>query len=180
MTIRTVLSGCLTLIAVCCVGCGASDEAPALRQIRPAELSPGAFVMFSGERMDRIATVAIGGQLASDLTLVNTELLTAVMPAALAPGPHPLELRTIDGRTVHGAVTVALPPSPAPAPSSAPPAVQPEATPPPAAPSPATIAPPSPRTPAPPPGRGRDDDDDDDEKEKKPRDRPPPARGRGG
>jgi hypothetical protein len=176
---RTLLSLCLVAAAAFSARCSAGAQAPAVRQVRPAEVTPGALLILSGERLDRVATLAIGGQLASDLTVVNAGIVTAVTPPRLAPGPQPLELRATDGRTVYGAVTVAAPPT-APQPAAQPaPQLQVTSPPPTPSPFPPTIAPSPPRAPATPPARGRDDDDDDDKPDKKPGERRPPGRGQG-
>lgn len=124
MRVFAMLPLCLLLVAV--VACRPGDEMPALRQVRPAAVTPGALVLLSGERLDRVATVAIGGQLAADVTLVNDALLTAVAPAGLVGGVQTLALRAVDGRVLYAAVVVAAAPAVAasveqPRPSPAPP-----------------------------------------------------------
>lgn len=163
----------LAISVAASAACGGGRTMPVVGQVHPAEVTPGAFLMLSGARLDRVATVSIGGRLAADVTVITPGLLTAVTPAGLGAGPQPLELRATDGRTIHGAVTVAALPAP---PRAAP---QPQATPAPSeTPPPATVTPtrtPAPATTSP---RGRDEGKED-KQEKKPGQGPPPGRGRG-
>lgn len=162
------------IMALFVTGCAASAAAPEVKQVRPASAAPGDFVVLSGQRFNRGDSLWLNDRRLRDVTWVNDELMTAVLPADVPAGEYQLELRSVGGASTVTAFAVR---DRAPA-VAAPPARQPTATATaerapspamvqqtaiPATRPPATVAPPAATTARPlPPPRGDDDDDDRD------------------
>jgi hypothetical protein len=164
------------VLAVALIGCGSGARGPAVHQIHPAAVLPGGFLMLTGERMDRVVALTIGGQRAGQTTMVNSETVTAVAPIGLAAGDQLLALTTSDGRVVRRTITVATPQPP---PRSDPSPVAATPPPSPTPPSPPASLPvwavPFPQRPSPPAlseseeredEKDKDNKDDKDEKER--------------
>jgi outer membrane biosynthesis protein TonB len=176
-----VLVAISALLVAACQN-GGDDAGPLdISQVVPTEVRTGneSFLMVIGSGFRDGASVTLGGRTLAQVTFVNNALLTAVVPAGVEAGGHPVSVALPNGDTVRGdqpvTVIAARPeptptprPSPAPSPTPTPtrtatptptPAPTPEPTPRPTAtptPTPAPTAAPTPaptRTPAPTPAR---------------------------
>ena len=180
---RLVTSILAVGISLAFAACG-SGGSPSVKTVQPAAVPPGGLVIVSGQHLDRVAAVSLGGRLLPTMTVVNNEVLTVLAPSDLAPGIQPLELKALDGRRTVTTLTIGATPTAGGAPPAPPQSPAPAPAPMPA--PPAAVAPPARVTPPPPPqvarpAQERDDDkqEDKDKKEEKDKKDEPPDRGRG-
>ena len=132
------------LATVTLTACRPAADKPQITHVRPSIAAPGSLVLVSGRDFKPADIVWLNGQPAAQVTWVNAQLLTAVVPAGLTAGAYPLEVRSLDGvraaasLNVGGPATapvaeVASSPAPAAAPTGPAPPVQPAPSQPPAA-----------------------------------------------
>ena len=146
------------LVTITLTACRPAADTPQITHVRPSVAAPGSLVLVSGRGFERADIVWLNGEPAAQVTWVNAQLLTAVVPAGLAAGAYPLEVRSLDGERAAVSLNIGGPPatpavaeavpssSPAAAPAGAvavPPPVPPLSQPP-----PSTAARPQPSVPA--------------------------------
>lgn len=110
VSVRSSLFVAALAIAGLSAACaGRTNARPLLTGVAPARLSAGGrYLIIEGGNFARGAQAVLGGQPVTELTWVNSSVLTGFMPAGIAPGSYDLSVTNPDGATatLRGGITV--------------------------------------------------------------------------